>query len=182
MDAVNTSLEVLLFSACMNLGQSWQTVMIQFACEFSCHLGAFYDHSNMIHSTLDLLYPNMGRIPHSYPHPWPRLRTSRRHPHAGSHLRIHRNERRRKLLAPIYALLHRHLEKRPHPRLCLQHAMDRLVYCVRWHHDRFQHRLKRPARHEGPPCTGSTCSRRAPRPPTFLRYMDAHHRIPLPPT
>ncbi|KAE9970739.1 hypothetical protein BLS_004770 [Venturia inaequalis] len=31
VDAVNTSLEVLLFSACMNLGQSWQTVMIQFA-------------------------------------------------------------------------------------------------------------------------------------------------------
>jgi ethanolaminephosphotransferase len=32
VDAVNTTLEVVLFSACMNLGQGWKTVLIQFAC------------------------------------------------------------------------------------------------------------------------------------------------------
>jgi ethanolaminephosphotransferase len=31
VDAINTSLEVLLFSACMNLGQGWKTVAVQFA-------------------------------------------------------------------------------------------------------------------------------------------------------
>ncbi|KAF2436551.1 Choline/ethanolaminephosphotransferase [Tothia fuscella] len=31
VDAVNTTLEVVLFSACMNLGQGWKTVLIQFA-------------------------------------------------------------------------------------------------------------------------------------------------------
>jgi ethanolaminephosphotransferase len=31
VDAVNTSLEVLIFCATMNLGQSWKTVLIQFA-------------------------------------------------------------------------------------------------------------------------------------------------------
>ena len=34
VDAVNTSLEVIIFSATMNFGQTWKTVLIQFACEF----------------------------------------------------------------------------------------------------------------------------------------------------
>jgi ethanolaminephosphotransferase len=33
VDAVNTTLEVLLFSAAMNLGQGWKTVLTLFACE-----------------------------------------------------------------------------------------------------------------------------------------------------
>lgn len=32
VDALNTSLEVLIFSAAMNLGQGWKTVLILFAC------------------------------------------------------------------------------------------------------------------------------------------------------
>jgi len=32
VDALNTTLEVLIFSATMNFGQSWKTVAIQFAC------------------------------------------------------------------------------------------------------------------------------------------------------
>ncbi|KAF2397365.1 Choline/ethanolaminephosphotransferase [Trichodelitschia bisporula] len=31
VDAVNTTLEVIVFAACMNLGQGWRTVMVQFA-------------------------------------------------------------------------------------------------------------------------------------------------------
>ncbi|GAB7353546.1 hypothetical protein MBLNU459_g3981t1 [Dothideomycetes sp. NU459] len=31
VDAVNTSLEVLIFSACMNLGQGWRTILVLFA-------------------------------------------------------------------------------------------------------------------------------------------------------
>ena len=33
VDALNTTLEVLLFAACMRLGQSWKTVATLFACE-----------------------------------------------------------------------------------------------------------------------------------------------------
>jgi ethanolaminephosphotransferase len=33
VDAVNTTLEVLLFSATMNLGQGWKTVLTLFACK-----------------------------------------------------------------------------------------------------------------------------------------------------
>lgn len=32
VDAVNTTLEVLLFAATMNLGQGWKTVLTLFAC------------------------------------------------------------------------------------------------------------------------------------------------------
>lgn len=35
VDAINTTLEVLLFSATMNLGQGWKTVLTLFACK--CH-------------------------------------------------------------------------------------------------------------------------------------------------
>jgi ethanolaminephosphotransferase len=34
VDAVNTTLEVLLFSATMNFGQGWKTVLNLFACRF----------------------------------------------------------------------------------------------------------------------------------------------------
>jgi ethanolaminephosphotransferase len=33
VDAVNTTLEVLLFAATMNLGQGWKTVLTLFACK-----------------------------------------------------------------------------------------------------------------------------------------------------
>lgn len=35
VDAVNTSLEVLIFAASQNLGMGWKTVMTLFACEFT---------------------------------------------------------------------------------------------------------------------------------------------------
>ena len=35
VDAVNTSLEVLLFSAAMNLGQGWRTMLVLFGCSSS---------------------------------------------------------------------------------------------------------------------------------------------------
>jgi ethanolaminephosphotransferase len=35
VDAINTTLEVLLFSATMNLGQGWKTVLTLFACKSS---------------------------------------------------------------------------------------------------------------------------------------------------
>jgi ethanolaminephosphotransferase len=34
VDAINTSLEVLLFSATMNFGQGWKTVLTLFACKY----------------------------------------------------------------------------------------------------------------------------------------------------
>jgi ethanolaminephosphotransferase len=34
VDAINTTLEVLLFSATMNLGQGWKTVLTLFACKW----------------------------------------------------------------------------------------------------------------------------------------------------
>lgn len=34
VDAVNTSLEVLIFAGAMMLGQGWKTVLISFACMF----------------------------------------------------------------------------------------------------------------------------------------------------
>lgn len=34
VDALNTSLEVLLFSAAMNFGQGWKTVLVLFACQY----------------------------------------------------------------------------------------------------------------------------------------------------
>jgi hypothetical protein len=34
VDAVNTSLEVLLFAASQNFGMGWKTVMILFACRY----------------------------------------------------------------------------------------------------------------------------------------------------
>lgn len=34
VDAVNTSLEVLIFAASQNLGMGWKTVMTLFACTF----------------------------------------------------------------------------------------------------------------------------------------------------
>jgi ethanolaminephosphotransferase len=34
VDAINTTLEVLLFSATMNLGQGWKTVLTLFACRW----------------------------------------------------------------------------------------------------------------------------------------------------
>lgn len=33
VDAVNTTLEVLLFAAATNLGQGWKTVLVLFACK-----------------------------------------------------------------------------------------------------------------------------------------------------
>ena len=35
VDALNTTLEVLLFAAAMNLGQGWKTVATLFACKRS---------------------------------------------------------------------------------------------------------------------------------------------------
>lgn len=35
VDACNTTLEVLLFAAAMNLGQTWLTVLTMFGCMFS---------------------------------------------------------------------------------------------------------------------------------------------------
>lgn len=32
VDALNTGLEVLLFSAAMNFGQGWKTILVLFAC------------------------------------------------------------------------------------------------------------------------------------------------------
>jgi ethanolaminephosphotransferase len=39
VDAINTTLEVLLFSATMNLGQGWKTVLTLFACEYLIFFG-----------------------------------------------------------------------------------------------------------------------------------------------
>ncbi len=36
VDALNTSLEVLLFAGSQNMGHSWYTVATLFACEFCC--------------------------------------------------------------------------------------------------------------------------------------------------
>jgi hypothetical protein len=36
VDALNTSLEVLLFAASQNLGMGWKTVMTLFGCRSSC--------------------------------------------------------------------------------------------------------------------------------------------------
>jgi ethanolaminephosphotransferase len=46
VDAINTTLEVLLFSATMNLGQGWKTVVTLFACKFLYH--NHYKHNSEI--------------------------------------------------------------------------------------------------------------------------------------
>ena len=38
VDALNTCLEVLLFAAAMNLGQSWKTMLVMFACMHCTYL------------------------------------------------------------------------------------------------------------------------------------------------
>ena len=38
VDALNTTLEVLLFAATMNMGQSWKTVLVLFACLFTFYI------------------------------------------------------------------------------------------------------------------------------------------------
>lgn len=54
VDACNTTLEVLLFAAAMNLGQGWKTVMTLFAC-MSPTLMAAVLRSNLIHHLTALL-------------------------------------------------------------------------------------------------------------------------------
>lgn len=61
VDAINTTLEVLLFSATMNLGQGWKTVLTLFACKpnFRCNsiLGKTATNYSSI---LDILCSDMG--------------------------------------------------------------------------------------------------------------------------
>jgi ethanolaminephosphotransferase len=46
VDACNTTLEVLLFAATMNLGQSWNTVLTLFACELAAPTSFFLAMTN----------------------------------------------------------------------------------------------------------------------------------------
>jgi ethanolaminephosphotransferase len=62
VDAINTTLEVLLFSATMNLGQGWKTVLTLFACKPA---SLYYTISVACHVTdccsiVDLLRADLG--------------------------------------------------------------------------------------------------------------------------
>lgn len=61
VDAINTTLEVLLFSATMNLGQGWKTILNLFACEYRntyAHRRRFVSSNSC--SVVDILRPNLG--------------------------------------------------------------------------------------------------------------------------
>lgn len=40
VDALNTSLEVLVFAASQNMGQGWMTVAVLFSCTYSVYIAA----------------------------------------------------------------------------------------------------------------------------------------------
>jgi ethanolaminephosphotransferase len=60
VDAINTTLEVLLFSAAMNLGQGWKTVLTLFACKPSSMYDSFSFHVTDYCSIFDLLRADLG--------------------------------------------------------------------------------------------------------------------------
>jgi hypothetical protein len=62
VDAVNTSLECLIFAASQNLGMGWKTVMTLFACKN--HPTVPFNHILRVDSSLDILRPDLGRVPH----------------------------------------------------------------------------------------------------------------------
>lgn len=45
VDAINTTLEVLLFSATMNLGQGWKTVLTLFACKHCLYFQVVFSYT-----------------------------------------------------------------------------------------------------------------------------------------
>ena len=62
VDAVNTSLEVLIFAASQNLGMGWKTVMTLFACMFPLLL--FQTSANRQQRFLPSMYrPGTSTIP-----------------------------------------------------------------------------------------------------------------------
>lgn len=70
VDACNTVLEVLLFAAAMNLGQSWNTVLTLFGGRQNPIPLGWSHSSQLLHSHTDFLCPNMGRV--LYPNSDPR--------------------------------------------------------------------------------------------------------------
>lgn len=68
VDALNTSLEVLLFAAAMQFGQGWRTVLVLFACLSSLIVMAASSLADVARPT-HLLRSDLGRIPHQSKHP-----------------------------------------------------------------------------------------------------------------
>jgi ethanolaminephosphotransferase len=54
VDAINTTLEVLLFSATMNLGQGWKTLLTLFACE--CCIWNSFEIDSLLTSKASLTF------------------------------------------------------------------------------------------------------------------------------
>ncbi len=88
VDAVNTSLEVLIFAASQNLGMGWKTVMTLFGGKYLL-LAHSLATDTMCLSSLDLLRANLGRIPYQDAHSRPSFRTRGRNRNLDSGLRIH---------------------------------------------------------------------------------------------
>lgn len=97
VDAVNTSLEVLIFAASQNLGMGWKTVMTLFGCisPSALLLGYLLTFPSPPH----LLCSNLGRIPYQNPHPGLDFGTSGRNSYLSCRLCIHSNQGRCQLLA-----------------------------------------------------------------------------------
>ena len=100
VDACNTVLEVLLFAAAMNLGQSWYTVLTLFGCMLAQKVSI---RQTNLQSDFDVLHSDLGRISHKNSYAWPHLWSGRGHTDPVYCLRDHRGQRWRKLLATVNA-------------------------------------------------------------------------------
>jgi hypothetical protein len=117
VDALNTSLECLIFAASQNLGMGWKTVLTLFGCML-----LFTDPGRVliVCSALDILRSNLGRIPHENPHTWSNLRPRRRNRDSNWSVRIHSIQGGSKFLATIAARDSRCSKIRLDSGICLQ--------------------------------------------------------------
>lgn len=140
VDAVNTSLEVLIFAGSQNLGMGWKSIMILFGCK--CDTSLMRTHAYVFISSSDLLRTNLGRISHQDIDVGTRVRTSRRHPHSLHRICIHRLCWRRFILATRNARNSRRAALLLHSRCHLQHGMERMVHGTRRMCPHLQHHTK----------------------------------------
>ena len=129
VDACNTVLEVLLFAAAMNLGQSWSTILTLFGCKpfsssDSCSFLIVFSHAHFLHT-------NMGRILYTDAYLGHCIWTCRRYLDALYCICNHCCKRRGQLLATIPARKCGYCKIRNHSRLHLWYALESMVYGVR---------------------------------------------------
>jgi hypothetical protein len=91
VDALNTSLEVLIFAASQNLGMGWKTVMTLFGGRCTFYLNRIL---LTFCSSPYLLCTNLGWIPYENPYTWHSLWTCWRDCDSDSRICFHGYKRR----------------------------------------------------------------------------------------